>query len=283
MTVSPTILKFAEKALAQGRQSLSNWEKAISKRNDLRAIVTSIQSSVNRLKERVDGLVDENDRALVTLRDSFEEIKQSVATLDPLTSDVDFKGFVIQSEHDLKNAAETLETFSAFDGALVSVLLQSNNQRECGMLSGIIRWDDTPSNEIEIKVNETADYESNGTFLLDARRFIGFLLASVPYTSLPIHRRSKEGSKKNRKIYLSQQSSPCLTTRESIDSQSPLQLPTATPITDVSISQQSSPCPTRALIGSQSPTQLRPATPIKDISEFSYPPINGKIIGVKIH
>jgi hypothetical protein len=273
VTVSPTIFKFAEKALAQGRQSQSNWEKAISKRNDLRAIVTSIQSSVNRLKERVDGLVDENDRALVTLRDSFEDIKQSVATLDPLTADVDFKGFVIQSEHDLKNAAETLETFSFFDGALVSVLLQSNNQRECGMLSGIIRWDDTPSNEIEIRVNETADDETNSTFLLDARRFIGFLLASVPYTSLPIHRRSKIGSKKNRKIYLSQQSSPCLSTRET----------TATPITDVSISRQSSPCLTRALIGSQSPTQLRPATPIKDMSEFSYPPINGKIIRVKIH
>ncbi|EFX71321.1 hypothetical protein DAPPUDRAFT_308939 [Daphnia pulex] len=274
VTVSPTILKFAEEALAQGRQSLSNWEKAISKRDDLRAIVTSIQSSVNRLKERVDGLVDENDRALVTLRDSFEDIKQSVATLDPLTADVDFKGFVIQSEHDLKNAAETLETFSSFDGALVSVLLQSNNQRECGMLSGIIRWDDTPSNEIEIRVNETADDVTNSTFLLDARRFIGFLLASVPYTSLPNHRRSKDGSKKNRKIYLSQQSAPCLTTRESIDSQSPLQLPPATPITDVSISQQSSPSLTRVLIGSQSPTQLRPATPIKDISEFSYPPIN---------
>lgn len=239
VTVSPTILKFAEEALAQGRKSQSNWEEAISKRNDLRTIVTSIQSSVNRLKERVDVLVEENDQALVVLRNRFEDIKQSVSTLDPLTSNnTDFKGFVIQSEHDLKNATKILESFSSFDGALVSVLSESNNQRACGMLNGIIRWNETKLNEIE-RVNETTESETNTIFLTDARRFIGFFLASVPYNPLPVNRRNKDESKKLKKNS-SSQSSPCIN-RSSIDST--LQLP--------------------------------PTTPIKEISELAYPPING--------
>lgn len=241
LTVSPTIFKFAHEALAQGRQSQLNWEEAISKRNDLKTIATSIQASVNRLKERVDMLVDENDRALLTLRDCFEEIKQSVNTLDPLCHNIDFKGFVVQSEHDLKIATEILETFSSFDGARVSVLLESNNEKlsracgNCGMLSGIIRWnDEAPLTEIK------KESETNSIFQLDARRFIGFFVASVPLTPLPSNRRSKE----TRTLRNLSNSLPLLS-------------------------------PSTSLNDPQFPSQALPTTPTKEVSELDYPPIDG--------
>ena len=245
LTVSPTIWKFAREALAQGRQSQLNWEEAISKRNELRTIATSIQASVNRLKERVDLLVDENDRALLTLRDCFEDIKQSVNTLDPLCHNIDFKGFVVQSEHDLKIATEILETFSSFDGAHVSVILESNNEKlsracgNCGILSGIIRWNDkAPLTEIK------KESETNSIFQLDARRFIGFFVASVPHTPLPGSYSSIRRSKETRKLKKPSNSLPLIS-------------------------------PSTSLNDPQFPSQALPTTPTKEVSELDYPPIDG--------
>lgn len=202
LTVSPTVSKLAQEAVTQGRQSQANWKKAITKRGDLKTIVTSIQSSVNRLKDRVDALVEENERALVALRDCFEDVTQSINALDPLASNVDLKGFVIQSEHDLTIATDNLEKWSSFDGTHVSVSLESPHQRlmnACSVLDGVISWVDNPSNVVKEEDGKMPESEIDiNAFLLDARRFVGFLLASVPNSPVPNVRRNKETRKPKR-------------------------------------------------------------------------------------
>ncbi|KAI9552108.1 hypothetical protein GHT06_022445 [Daphnia sinensis] len=202
LTVSPTVSKLAQEAVTQGRQSQANWEEAIAKRSDLKTIVTSIQSSVNRLKNKIDNLVDENERALVSLRDCFEDVTQSINALDPLASNVDLKGFVIQSEHDLTIATDSLEKWSSFNGAHVSISLESPHRRlvnACSVLDGAISWVDNTSNVVKKEDGERPESEIDiSPFLIDARRFIGFLIASVPNSPILNVRRNKDSRKPKR-------------------------------------------------------------------------------------
>lgn len=188
--------------MAQSRQSQANWEEAISNRGSLKSIAMSIQSSVNRLKDRVDALVTENEHVLVALSDCSEDVMQSVNALDQLGSNLDMKGFVIQSEYDLKVAKEKLKTWSSFEGAHVSVSFESLDQRlmgECGALNGVLSWEETTTDVVKKQDGEMpGSQKDTDVFLLDARRLIGYLVASVPHTPVPQIHRHKETRKVKR-------------------------------------------------------------------------------------
>ncbi|XP_057380302.1 uncharacterized protein LOC130702697 [Daphnia carinata] len=202
LIISPAVLKLAQEAMSQGRQSQANWEEAITKRGNLKAIVTSIQSSLNRLKDSVDTLVEENERALAALRACFEDVTQSVNAFDPSAPNVDLKGFVIQSEHDLTIATDSLEKWSSFDGAHVSVALESPHpwlMNAYTILDGVISWVENTSNVVKKEDGKMPESEIDfNAFLLDARRLIGFLVASVPNSSVPNVRRGKAQRKPKR-------------------------------------------------------------------------------------
>ncbi len=169
VAVSPVMLNDILEALEQSRQSQASWEKAISQRGVLRSIATSIQFSVNKLKKRIDALVDENDRELLALRVSVEDVIQSVKTLDPLCFDLDFDEVVFQSNRDLSDAKKNLKKFSSLDGAIIQLT------GTAGVLNGCICWQDFT----QIEDSETKETESDIS-LLDARRLLGYLLTFFP-------------------------------------------------------------------------------------------------------
>lgn len=174
VAVSPVVLNDIQEALEQSRQSQANWEEAISQRDVLRSIATSIQVSVNKLKERIDTLVDENDRELLALRVSVEDVMQSVKTLDPLCFDLDFDEVVFQSNRDLSDAKKNLEKFNSLDDAIIQLTGTAS------VLNGCICWQDFT----QIEDSETKETESNIS-LLDARRLLGYLLTLFPQNKLP--------------------------------------------------------------------------------------------------
>ena len=125
------------------------------------------------------------------------------------------------------------------------MILESNNEKlsracgNCGILSGIIRWNDkAPLTEIK------KESETNSIFQLDARRFIGFFVASVPHTPLPGSYSSIRRSKETRKLKKPSNSLPLIS-------------------------------PSTSLNDPQFPSQALPTTPTKEVSELDYPPIDG--------
>ena len=162
------------KAVKESRQSKINWGEAISRRVDLQSISTSIQFSVNILKKRIDALVEQNNRELLTLSVKVEDVSQSESDLDPFDFNiVDFEELAAQSNRDLKDAKEKLETFSSLDGAIIQLTGSAST------LNGSICWNDV-TNEKPKKEDGAATGTSTDISFSDARRILGYLLTVVP-------------------------------------------------------------------------------------------------------
>ena len=125
--------------------------EVVLQRSVINTVLTSIQSTVNKLKTNVDALVTKNENVLLETSTKLIELKEE-NSIGPSSFDGAIEGpRATKSQQDLIVAEKLAQRVLSLDGVCLTLAVHSNEPAQLSWAKGIagfLRWDSSPEGTI---------------------------------------------------------------------------------------------------------------------------------------